>query len=78
MNSRYDIGQKVTIKPVDNVQPSSRECAIDSYVGKTGQVINYYWISPRMGEVFYIYAVRIGEGYKEIALYEDEIEALID
>ena len=54
---------------------SPRDCAIDSYAGQIGEITNYYWISPRVGEVFYIYMVRVGTGYEEIALHEDEIEA---
>ena len=77
MAPKYKIGQKVTIKPVDSQQPSLRECAIDAYAGQIGEVTNYYWISPRGGEVFYIYMIRVGTGYKEIALHEDEIEAHI-
>ena len=75
MAPRYTIGQKVRIKPVSSQNMSPRDCAIDAYAGQIGEVTNYYWISPRGGEVFYIYTVRVGTGYKEIALHEDEIEA---
>jgi len=34
--------------------------------------------TPHAGEVFYLYTVRVGMGYKEIALHEDEIEAYLE
>lgn len=78
MAPKYSIGQKVNIKPAGGEPGASPgDCAIDAYAGQIGEVINYYWISPREGEVFYIYTVRVGTGFKEIALHEDEIEALI-
>jgi len=78
MVPKYLIGQKVKIKPADSERDASpRDCAIDAYAGQIGEITNYYWISPRVGEVLYIYMVRVGTGYKEIALHEDEIEALI-
>jgi hypothetical protein len=49
-------------------------CDIDTYASQIGEINNYYWISPRVGEVFYIYMVRVGTGYKEMALHEDVIE----
>jgi ribosomal protein L21E len=78
MNPKYKVGQKVKIKPADSEHDTSpRDCAIDAYAGQIGEITNYYWVSPRVGEVFYIYVVRVGTGYKEIALHEDEIEASI-
>jgi hypothetical protein len=75
MAPKYFIGQKVKIKPVHSESDASpRDCAIDVYAGQTGEITNYYWISPRIGEVFNIYLVRIGTGHAEIALHEDEIE----
>ena len=50
---------------------------MEPYAGQSGKVTNYYWITPPSGEVFYIYTVRIGTGYKEVVLHEDEIEAYI-
>ena len=78
MNPKYEIGQKVILRTNSNQSLSLRDCTIEPFVGQTGQVTNYYWISPRLGEAFYIYTVRIGESYKEIALYEDEIAAYIE
>ena len=78
MPPKYKIGQKVKIKLVGGQHMSPRDCAIDEYAGQIGEVTNYYWVSPRSsGEVFCIYTVRIGTGYKEIALHEDEIETEI-
>ena len=77
MAPKYLIGQKVKIKPAESQRTSPRDCVIDAYVGQIGEVTNYYWISPHGSEVFYIYMVRVGSGYKEIALHEDEIEACI-
>jgi len=73
--SKYEIGQKVIIRPVSEQPLTKRESDIESYAGQIGEVSNYYWISPRTGKVFYIYTVRIGVDYKEVVLYEDEIEA---
>jgi len=75
--SRYEIGQKVIIRPVSDQPLSLRESDLESYAGQIGEVSNYYWISPRTGKVFYIYTVRIGTDYKEVILYEDEIEPYI-
>jgi hypothetical protein len=74
---KYEIGQKVIIRPVSDQPLSLRESDIESYSGQIGEVSNYYWISPRTGEVFYIYTVRVGADYKELVLHEDEIEPCI-
>ncbi len=74
MNPKCNVGQKVVIRPANNQSDPPRDCAIASYAGKIGEVTRYYWLSPREGEVFYLYTVRVGTGYDEIALYEDEIE----
>lgn len=78
MAPRYEKGQKVTIKPAGSQQLSSRDTALNTYAGQTGVVADYYWIDSPGGEVFYIYAVRIGADYKEIALHEDEIETYLE
>ena len=75
MAARYNIGQKVIVKPVKNQSRSARDSAIGYYAGQRGTVTNFYWISPNRGEVFYIYTVQFGTGQKEIVLHEDEIEA---
>jgi hypothetical protein len=74
---KYEIGQKVIIRPVSDQPLSLRESDIESYAGQIGEVSDYYWISPRTGKVFYIYTVRVGAEYKELVLHEDEMEASI-
>ena len=71
---KYVVGQKVVLQPIGGLGTSQRENDISEYAGQVGQVSNYYWISPRNGQVFYIYNVKVGEKKKEIAVYEDEIE----
>ena len=74
MDPQYKIGQKVRIKPVSE-RASAGGCDIESYAGRIGEVVNYHWISPRTGKVFYIYTVRIDADYRELVLHEDEIES---
>ena len=74
MAGKYKIGQKVKIEPVQGKHLSPRDSAIDIYAGQIGEVTDYHWISPRNGEVFYIYTVRVGAGHTEIVLHEDEIK----
>jgi len=71
---RYNRGQKVIIKPVSESGLSRRESDINKYAGQVGEVSRYFWISPRTGQVFYIYNVRIGAEKREIVVYEDEME----
>ena len=77
MNPKCNVGQKVVIRPASNQSDPPRDSAIASYAGQIGEVTRYYWLSPREGEVFYLYTVRVGTGYTEIVLYEDEIEVYI-
>jgi hypothetical protein len=70
---RYVKGQRVIIKPVSEKGLTQRENDINLYAGQVGEVTNYYWISPRTGQIFYIYNVRVGKERKEIVVYEDEI-----
>ena len=77
MVPKYDIGQKVVIRPVNDQRFSLRDSDIESFAGQIGEVSNYYWISPRTGQFFYIYTIRVGTDYKEVVLYEDEIEAYL-
>ncbi len=74
MNPKYEIGQKVMIRPVSDQPLSQRDSDIETYTGQIGEISNYYWLNPRTGKVFYIYTVRVGANYKEIILHEDEIE----
>ena len=78
VNPKYEIGQKVIVTPVSEQPSTQRECDIASYAGQIGEVFNYHWISPRTGQVFFIYTVRMDTDYKEIVLHEDEIEACLD
>ena len=76
MGPKYEVGQKVVIRPVAVQSLTMRESDVESYAGQVGEVSNYYWISPRTSEVFYIYRVRVGsDSKKEVVLYEDEMEA---
>ncbi len=75
MAAKYERGQKVIIAPIKNQQSAPKDCDIEAYAGKVGTVYDYYWISTGKGEVVYIYTVRIDNSYKDIVLYEDEIQA---
>lgn len=76
MPAKYEIGQKVTITPVSKQSLSTRDSVLHQHAGQTGEIINYYWIGPPTGEVFYLYTVRIGTSNKEIVLHEDEIKRM--
>ena len=75
MESKYKIGQRIIAKPVQEKSSSTRDAGIEQYAGQSGIVTNYYWIRPSAGEVFFIYAVKIGDGQEEIVLHEDEMKA---
>jgi hypothetical protein len=74
MEPKYSVGQKVIIQPLSEMGPTHRENDINRYAGHIGEVTDYYWISPRAGQLFYIYNVRVGEEKKEVVVYEDEME----
>jgi len=74
---RYVKGQRVIIRPVSEKGLTQRENDINLYAGQVGEVSNYYWISTRTSQVFYIYNVRVGKERKEIVVYEDEMEACL-
>ena len=74
MDPKYTIGQKVVIQPVGQDGITARENEISQYAGQIGLVADFYWISPRTGQVFYIYNVRVGRHKKEVVVYEDELE----
>jgi len=74
---KYAVGQKVIIQPADEKGASQRENDINLYAGQVGEVSDYYWMSPRTGQVFCIYNVRVGLNRKEVVVYEDEIEACL-
>ena len=78
MAPKYQMGQKVKIKPVKGQSLSLRDSSIEPYAGQSGEVTDHYSISPNRREVFYIYTVRIGTGGKKIVLHEDEMEAYVE
>ena len=73
MLAEYEIGQKITITPVNKKSLSPRDSDLNQYAGLTGEIINYHWIRPPTSEVFYIYTVRVSTSNREIVLYGDEI-----
>ena len=75
MEPKYQVGQKVVIKQFKTKAPSVRDSDLEQYAGHSGTVTDYYSISPRRGEVFYIYTVKISTDQKEIVLHEDEMKA---
>lgn len=75
MEPKYKIGQRVIIRQSKTKSASARDSDIRQYIGQSGTVTNYYWISPKWSQVFYIYTVKIGTGQKEIVLHEDELKA---
>ena len=77
MDPKYEIGQKVIVKPVTDQPLSKRENDIETYAGQVGEISDFYWISPRTGQVFYIYNVRMDSSRKEVVVYEDELEACL-
>jgi hypothetical protein len=77
MKPRYVKGQKVVIQPVSEKGLTQREYDINMFAGQVGEISNYYWISPRTGQIFYIYNVRVGKDRKEIVAYEDELQSYL-
>ena len=73
MSSKYEIGQKVIIMPVENQRLSPRGSDLGEYAGQSGQVIDYYWIGSG-SDIFYIYTVKTEADNREIVLHEDEIQ----
>jgi hypothetical protein len=71
---RYIKGQKVIVRPFSEEGVTQREYNVNEYAGQVGEISNFYWISPRTGQVFFIYNVRVGKERKEIVVYEDELE----
>ncbi len=77
MDAKYEIGRRVLIKPVKS-QQISRNAAMEEYTGKIGVIANYYHIQPTGREVFYLYVVRIKDEDREIVLYEDELQPVLE
>ena len=59
MESKYKLGQRVIIKPVQSQSSSARDSDIEQYAGQSGVVTDFYWIRPSGGEVFYVYTVKM-------------------
>ena len=78
MAPKYIKGQKVVITPIKNQHLSPRDSDIGAYAGKVGIVTDYYWIRTGIGEVFYIYTVRLGPDHRDIVLHEDEIQSHVE
>jgi len=74
---RYIKGQQVAIKPVDEKGVTKREYDVNAYAGTIGEIADYYYISLRTGQVFFIYHVKVGKEQKEIVVYEDELEPVL-
>ena len=74
MTSKFQIGQRVAVKPAREQSLSLRDSSIEAYAEQTGEITDYYWISPSAGESFYIYTVRLSESRRIIVLHEDEME----
>ncbi len=78
MAAKYEIDQKVRIAPDKEGPLSSRDSALEPYLGQIGQIIDCYWINKDIdAEVFYIYTVRVESDHKEVVLHEDELEAYV-
>jgi hypothetical protein len=75
MSEKFKVGEKIIVKPSVDEAPSTRDVALESFDGQTGEVLGFYSLSPTPGQVFYIYTVAIGSGSKKVVLHEDEIEA---
>ncbi|MFC1921348.1 hypothetical protein ACFLYQ_06470 [Chloroflexota bacterium] len=71
MPAAYMVGQEVMINPVKGKGLSVREAALNPYAGTIGKIIDFHWMRPPTGQVFYLYTVQASD--KEIVLYEDEI-----
>ena len=74
---RFNKGQQVVIKPVDEKGITKREFDVNAYAGTVGEISDFYYISLRSGQVFFIYHVRVGKDKKEIVVYEDELEPVL-
>jgi len=72
MPAVYMIGQEVMIKPIKEKGLSVREAALSQYASTVGTIVDFHWMRPPTGSVFYLYTVQTGD--KEIVLYEDEIK----
>jgi hypothetical protein len=77
---RFAKGQKVIIKALNEDGTTQRESSVNTYAGQVGEISNFYWISPRSEQIFYIYKVKVGkekQAKEEIVVYEDELEPVL-
>lgn len=77
MAPKYKVGQKVNVTPVKNQHAIPRDCALEPFAGRNGEIVDYHWINLTSGEMVYIYTVRIETGSEEVVLHEDELEAYL-
>jgi hypothetical protein len=73
MNPKYEVGQEVVVKYDEARNDLSRDSTLEQYIDQVGKVTHYYWISPRAGDIFYLYMVRFPTSNKDVVLHEDEI-----
>ena len=74
---RFNKGQQVVIKPVDEKGVTKREYDVNAYAGTIGEISDYYYVSMHSGQLFYIYHVKVGKDKKDIVVYEDELEPVL-
>lgn len=75
MAPKFKVGQTVIVSPVKGEHLTPRDSALEPFAGQTGEIRDYYWLSPETGEAFYIYTVGLGPRQKELVLHEDELQA---
>jgi hypothetical protein len=74
---RFVKGQRVVIKPVNEKGVTKREYEVNVFAGEVGEITDYYYVSLREGQVFFIYNVVVGKQKKIIVVYEDELEPVL-
>jgi hypothetical protein len=73
MEAKFKIGQNVIVRPVKDQRMPPKDADIGGYAGSAGKVVDYHWIQPSKGKVFFIYTVRLGREMKEVIFHEDEL-----
>jgi hypothetical protein len=74
---RFAKGQRVVIKPVDEKGVTKREFDVNEYAGEVGEITDFYYVSLRSGQIFFIYNVSVGKEKRIIVVYEDELEPVL-
>lgn len=77
MAVKFAKGQKVVIKPLGDGNFTPRDASIEPYIGRNGQITDYYSIVLRDGKAVYLYTVLMDNDRKELVLHEDELEISI-